>query len=772
MTKETMFHYYAAVCIAALFFLIRTQAQAREITGLVLSDADSTAIAGAVCQIKSGDKYLSGVTTDSDGRFCLSTDIKTPLTLEVAITGYQPTEIIVAGGGKNLNVGTVFLSEGEMLNEMVVVGSHAIDARGRTIVYPSSSEVKSSSSAVSLFQKMPLPGLDANPITRSLTVDGGTPMILINGIPSSISDFNSLSPKDIAKVEFSRQTPARYADRGTSGLISITLKKRRNDGGNVFMWGRSAFSCGFVDASLRLSYHQGPSEFITVYTPTWRNYHKVYDTQRASYIADDFHVNLTSSDRNPFNYFDSPVALKYNYAPTTRTLLSATLGLSTSSNRRRMYGQTEDSYLGKYVFNNHSNTHDIAPVLDLFLHHEFDDRNSLEAQIVGTLTNSDYRRSNTYFLPEGVENYVSDIDSRRRSLITEIHYSHEFSKSTELSVGYQNTMSHSTNKYLTTDHKPILNENNNYVYAEIGTRVGSVYVAASTGAKIFRTKNGLNRRHFIRNLSTVKASCNFNSKWSLQGAFQYSPSIPSLSMLTDYPQQTSPYLVSNGSPKLKVADMFTYQLMPTFRYKKLNLSLLLAYRHARNAHINDTYYLGDKLFMMQTVNARSMHEFSPNLNVQIAGVGGFGASVRLGLKHYHYAGETWSHDLTSFEASGSIWWTRDAWTISYYGRLPAKYLSGHHVGKGENGNNLSVSWQPDKHWSIDVNWYNCLDSKGFKYPQENISSVNPSKTERWIKDNGNMLAVSISYSADFGSIFRTAKRGLNNSDKGTSLPGY
>ncbi len=757
--------------MAAFFCLIHIQAQARDITGIVLSDADSTAIAGAACQIKEGDKYISGVITDYDGRFCLSTDIKTSLTLEVAMTGYKPTEIIVAPGGKNLNVGTVYLSEGEMLDEIVVVGSHSIDARGRTIVYPSTNEVKSSSSAVSLFQKLPLPGLDANPITRTLTVDGGSPMILINGIPSSISDFNSLSPNDIAKVEFSRITPARYADRGTSGLISITLKKR-DDGGKVFAWVRSAFNCGFIDASMRMSYHQGPSEFLVSYTPSWRNYHNVYDTERASYIADDFHVDLSSSDRNPFNYFNSPVAMKYNYAPTTRTLFSATLGLSTSSYGSRRYGQSADSYLGEYDWDTRNKTLDIAPVLDLFLHHEFGGRNSLEAQVVGTLTNSDYRRSNAYFLPEDAEDYVSDIDSRRRSLITEISYSHGFGKSTEVSVGYQNTISQSTNKYLTTDYKPDLSENNNYVYAQIGTQVGKVYLAASTGAKMFWTQNGLNKRHFIRNLSTVKASYNINNKWSLQGAFQYSPSIPSLSQLTDYPQQTTPYLVSNGSPNLKVAEIFTYQLMPTFRYRKLNLSLLLAYRHTHNAQIADIYYLGGHLFMMQTVNARSMREFSPNLNVQISGVGGFGASVRLGLRHYHYGGETWSHDLTSFEASGSIWWTHDAWTISYYGRIPSKYLSGHYVGKGENGNNLSVSWRPDKHWSVEASWYNCFDSKGFKYPQENISTVNPSKSERWIKDNGNMLAISISYSADFGSIFRTAKRGLNNSDSGTSLPGY
>ncbi|MBJ2161746.1 MAG: hypothetical protein JFR39_06590 [Muribaculaceae bacterium] len=55
-------------------------------------------------------------------------------------------------------------------------------------------------------------------------------MILINGVPSSISDLNSIPPANIEKVEFSRITPARYADRGCSGFLSVTLR-RRTDGG-------------------------------------------------------------------------------------------------------------------------------------------------------------------------------------------------------------------------------------------------------------------------------------------------------------------------------------------------------------------------------------------------------------------------------------------------------------------------------------------------------------------------------------------------------------
>ena len=62
-----------------------------------------------------------------------------------------------------------------------------------------------------------------------------------------------------------------------------------------------------------------------------------------------------------------------------------------------------------------------------------------------------------------------------------------------------------------------------------------------------------------------------------------------------------------------------------------------------------------------------------------------------------------------------------------------------------------------------------FDVKGTKYPSWNYSAVNPGYRERYIKNNGNMIVLSVTYSADFGSLFRSAKRSLNNSDNGSSI---
>ena len=743
--------------------------QARTIQGTVLAATDSAAISGANCQLLSGDKHISGQTTNQDGVFSFDTDVKAALNLEITMAGYSSTNIMIEDGGKNLNLGAIYLDESVELKDLTVTASTVQSSKGRTIVYPSTADVRASSTSLSLFQKLPLAGLEANPIMRTLSVDGGSPVILINGIPSDIQDINALQPKDIEKIEYSRFTPARYADSGKSGFLSITLKKR-SDGGQIYAWGRSAVNTAFVDANLRASYHQGPSQFTLQYNPSWRNYQDVYDNITESYVGDDFRVNLEEHDRNPFYYHYHNMKLKYDFSPGTKTLFSTTFSATPNISKRRALSETIDSELGQYRNYNTAYSKDFTPSLDLFLRQDLNEKNSLEVEVVGTLSSNDYRRDNNYFFSDGSEeSYIMNTDSRRRSLISEICYVHTFSSNTNLSAGYQNTVSRSTNTYLTSDYKPVLTENNNYAYARLGQSVGKVYFVLSSGVKLFWINNDLNKRHFIRNLSSAQISWNINKSWSLQGSFRYSPGIPSLSALTDYPQQTTPYLISNGNPDLKVAEYFNYSVSAEYSYKKFWASFQSAYSNTNNSMISDVSYLGGNLFLSQTINSKYSRMFQNNLTLRISGVQGFGVNLYLNLADYRTAGADWSHKLTSFSGNFTLWWNKGPFTIAYWRKFPGKYLNGHYVGKDENGDIFQVEWEPNDHWTVGASWMYMFDKKGTRYPAWDYSSVNPSYRERYIKNNSNMVVLSVSYSANFGSIFRTARRNLNNSDNASSL---
>ena len=322
-------------------------ASARTLVGLVYSDSTNTVVADAVCILYEGDKELSRTATGEDGIFRLQTDSEAALAVEIDKPGFSGTVVVVEAGSKNQDLGYIALSEASTLDELEVKGTEVVHSKGRTIVYPSEADLKASSTTLSLLQKLPLAGLFADPINRSLTVRNGAPMILINGIPATMSDVNSLKPGDIAKIEYSYITPARYADKGKNGFLSITLKERE-DGGQVYLWGRSAVNTAFLDANLQASYHQGPSQFTLQYSPSWRNYQDAYDYSSMQYIGDDFKVDIEQHDRNPFNYHMHGVSLKYDFAPSERTVFSARFSATPTSSSNRIMGTMSDNILGEY----------------------------------------------------------------------------------------------------------------------------------------------------------------------------------------------------------------------------------------------------------------------------------------------------------------------------------------------------------------------------------------------------------------------------------------
>lgn len=173
--------------------------------------------------------------------------------------------------------------------------------------------------------------------------------------------------------------------------------------------------------------------------------------------------------------------------------------------------------------------------------------------------------------------------------------------------------------------------------------------------------------------------------------------------------------------------------------------------------------------MTHSVNARRTWSAWGNLNMRLNAIAGFGINANLGLSHYEAMGAGWCNTLTSFNASFSLWWNKGPLTVSYWRKIPGKYLNGHYQGKDENGDTLQFEYKPNGHWTLGAAWMYMFDRKGTRYPSQFLSTVNPSINDRYIRDNSNMVVLSASYSADFGSIFRAGRRNLNNADGAASL---
>lgn len=658
------------------------------------------------------------------------------------------------------------------LPEFNVIGRSEYDDEGRTIIYPSKADVKASSNALSLFQKLPLVGLDANPLTQSLTVLGDTPLILINGVPSSVNDLLSLSPNKIQRIEYSINRPGRYGAVEGNGYIRVTLKAR-NDGGQVSLWGRSALNAVFVDGNLAGAYHHGPSEFKLTYTPSWRNNTRVVDSSSSSYIGDDFRIDLTYMDNNPFNYLTSPVNMRYVFSPNESTLFSATATLGTDPAHRKNFGRYSDSRLGEYGYSGDQTGRSVSGSVDLYFKQEFNSLNSLEAQVMATLSNSSYTRNNDYYYEDGTQNsYITDIRSHRRSLISESVYTHKFRERVTLSAGYQNIISHNTNEYLISDRDAVLTENNNYLYLSASGQVNCLYLSATTGLKFHILHNENVRRRYLRNLSQIQLQWTPPRSFSLGGVLQYRVGLPSLSALTDEPQQISPYLIFNGNPSIKPSESIGARIVVTYRHNIFSISGMFTASIVHNQTYMDVSYLGDGLFLNRSENLRSSDSMSGRLIFRLNELKGFGASAMLNFIHYRNRLRNQNLSLDSWGGNINLWYMTGKFVFNYWRKFPMSSLQGTVVVKEENGDALGIDYKPDSKLTIGVQWMYMFSPLGASYPTRDLSEINPAVTERFIHNSGNMVLLSITYHADFGKIFRTSRRTLNNVDTDSGILRY
>lgn len=755
--------------IFLLVLMTGLRAEARMFYGRVLSETDTIPVEGAVCVLTDADRnILRRDTTYANGGFKIESYTPGRLNLVISKPGFSDIIASIESPREQIDMGILWMSDATTLDELVVNGSVSVDARGRTIVYPSLSQVKASSTSIDLMQKLALPALEANPISRTITVMKSEPIILINGVPSSKDEFLTIAPSKIERIEYSIIPPAKYAPSGQNGYISVTLKDR-TDGGSVNLWARSALQTTFFDGSFATAYHQGPSEFRVSYAPSWRNYHDVHDVMEGAYIGDDFKVNISAADTNPFNYFNSPISLRYIFSPKISTMFSATLNLNTIASHNYSYGDQKDDIAGDYTFDKDTHDKSFNPSLDLYFKHDFNERNTLEVNVVGTLNNNKYRRANLYIYPDRPnESYDININSSRRSLITSASYDHNFSDATTLSAGLRNTLSHSRNTYIDTDDAPVLTENNNYAYVSLSQMIKRFYFNISTGLSMYWMKNDDVRHHYFCNNTRMTLQWVPSNMFMVTGTFNYNSGIPGLSQLTDHIQQINPYLYSNGNPDLRVGYSLYYSLRPAIRYKKLTALVNGFYSSRPNAVFSDITYMGDGKFLQQSINAKKSANGGASLQVQIQDFYGLGLSGEVTYTHYMSEGPDWSHTLNTWGGMVNVWYTLKKFTLSAWYKFPAKSLTGHMVSREENGSMLSLMYRLNDHWNFTASWM-YMFCRGTEYPSWNYSTVNPSTSQRWIGNNANMVTLSVGYQTDFGSIFRTGQRQLRNSDSASSI---
>ena len=211
----------------------------QSISGTVTDD-NGVALPGATVLVQG---TTNGVSTDFDGAFTISASSDD--TLVFSFIGYASQSILV-GSSSTINVS---LSPDNLLDEVVVTGygSQKASNISGSVSIVSGEEVEKikplriedalqGTTGLNVIYS-PNPGGKPSVLIRGITSFSGTdPLVVIDGINSSLYDMDAISPSDIESVSVLKDasTTAMYGVRGGSGVIVITTKSGKKNQDTVF----------------------------------------------------------------------------------------------------------------------------------------------------------------------------------------------------------------------------------------------------------------------------------------------------------------------------------------------------------------------------------------------------------------------------------------------------------------------------------------------------------------------------------------------------------
>lgn len=210
---------------------------AKTVSGRVVNE-QGVPLAGVTVQEKG---TTNGTSTKEDGTFSINVS-NSNASLQISFVGYT-TQTVAIGNQSNITI--TLEGAARQMDEVVVVG---YGTQKITNVSGAISTVKSAdieklrpvraeealqgkASGVTVIQNGS-PGSKPTVLIRGIPSFSGTdPVVIVDGVPQSLTDFNSINPEDIESMNVLKDaaTTAIYGVKGGNGVIVVTTKTGRRN---------------------------------------------------------------------------------------------------------------------------------------------------------------------------------------------------------------------------------------------------------------------------------------------------------------------------------------------------------------------------------------------------------------------------------------------------------------------------------------------------------------------------------------------------------------
>ena len=663
-----------------------------------------------------------------------------------------------------------------LLEELVIDAPKVIRKPDMDVYYPSKSAVDNSKNGMQLLNNLMIPSIFVNDALGSITAEGQSVQVRINGRQATIDQIRALLPETIKRVEWIENPSLIY--NGANFVLNVIVANPTL-GGSLMLRAMPSLNANFgnYNGNLKLNNRRSQWEIGLRYNPMYnvkihRDYYELFNYPDGKSI-------IRTEEPTGGHLDDSTIGtnFSYNYVKPDTTIFVAEFNFNrVLSNVTEYNGLLSVSEISKKIRLKDANGNDgSTPSLSLYLQQNFKRNQTLlvdfKASYYSGRSWSEYIETpyEENMHDETLTDIYTNITDRNQLYSVEADYIKKWGNS-RFSTGLSYTANRNRSQYENLDDR-IFHQRQDKVYffAEYFHRFGKWTATAGMGVQytdfLFKETNQGNHSWSPRPQATVTYSLNQNHNFRL--SFTSWQSAPSLAETNIVPQQIDGFQWRIGNQDLKTSSSYMLTFMYGFNLPCVTGSFGIRAYTSPDAITPILYWDEDKLITSYENSTGGLQNLSFFLAPRVEIVEDWlmlSAYVQYRMEHMRGTGYDLRHNAWS--GQGMIALQHWGFVLSAQYRYAQRDLWGEKISWGEDFNiiELSYNW---KKWQFAVG---CIMPFG-KYDRGSKSLSKWYNNEQHTRMDMRMPYIQISYNLQWGRQKRGVQKLINseaNVDKSTT----
>jgi outer membrane receptor protein involved in Fe transport len=530
-------------------------------------------------------KFIIGKNTDLEGQFVLKLELKESLIINYRFVGYTTKidTVYIVKNKKELNLGEILLSTASNLLEGAKVQGEKADMimeADRKVFNVENTTLAQGGTTLDILRQIPTVDID---VDGNVVLRGSSDVqIYINGRQSGMSGsnkqaiFEQIPASNVERIEIITNPSSKFDSEGTAGIINIILKSNKKKGWNSTLVAGVGTNNKY-NGSASYSYVKNKFAFSSTYGYRYNQNWRSVQSDRKNFFEDtSFYVNQIGRGMNYSNNHTWNGNIDYEINKKNTLSINWIGGMEDRSAPENVNYEflDESSNLGSTYYRNRREYRD-AKNGDVGFNwiSKFDTKGH-QLSFLGNYSYSDKKELANFIQDlEGNfrQNQNTNIYTINKLPILQLDYTKPLKNESKFESGAKFTLRDIDNNFLvdTLDFSnsniiPNLNLSNRMLYKEY---VNAIYANFNTKYKKTKIQGGLRVEN--TNIDGLQVVNNVNLDNSYTNLFpsvyltqeikkgheiqtSYSRRInrPSLEMLNPFAEQTDPFNLRTGNPKL------------------------------------------------------------------------------------------------------------------------------------------------------------------------------------------------------------------------------